>query len=221
MSDINAIKSGSSAENVEVRSWRQCAGRFTGPESGRPNALEHYQKHVVEQMEWLEPDPTPDLYIMRATAHLNSEQSVELFDPSTVAVVKYDISSNELGIANRDDGHIRTFFRPSRGPDYVEDQIRGRKWLPYRFADIDTEFAVGRLSVDDAQAEAMETALFRVKADLEVQEPIVVLDCQTWLQSGLTEHLVGVIRFGTKVSFLKTMETTSILLSTTYFYCVH
>jgi len=81
----------------------------------RQNEEAHYRKHAVIGREWGHGMSISD-YRAKAMEHLNSlisDEVIELCQADDVAVVKFNLSTGELGVARRDDGTIKTFFRPS------------------------------------------------------------------------------------------------------------
>lgn len=97
--------------------WSGCAGWFSegGEKDSRKNGDAHFHKHVVIGREWDEIG-SPEEYLTRAAQHLddlNEEAVLEFCQRDDLAVVKYNLDTGELGIARRDDGLIKTFFRPN------------------------------------------------------------------------------------------------------------
>ena len=112
--------------------WKSCAGQFTGPDNGKTNAAAHYNKHVVEQREWNdEAEFTLPNYVKYACDTINGDSALEFYDCDGDNIVKYDDEKNNLGIVTTSGGHIRTFFRPSRGLSYVEDRVARGTWISY------------------------------------------------------------------------------------------
>ena len=98
-------------------SWDGCSGVFNDGNglSSVENERIHHHKHAVVGREWEREMPLAE-YRARATAHLNSlerEKIVELCQVEDLAVVKYNLDTGEVGIVRRDDGLIKTFFRPN------------------------------------------------------------------------------------------------------------
>lgn len=111
--------------------WSGCVGTFadTFAQSSRENEETHYRKHCVVGREW-EQDVSLTDYRNKATRHLNNvsdESVIELCQAEDLAVVKYDLETGELGIARRDDGSIKTFFRPG-DHWYVTRKVTAGLW---------------------------------------------------------------------------------------------
>ena len=69
-------------------------------------------------------------YCTRATQHLDdlgADTIVELCQAEDLAVIKYNLDTGELGIARRDDGLIKTFFRPN-DVHYVLRKVDAGLW---------------------------------------------------------------------------------------------
>ncbi|MGD0207501.1 MAG: hypothetical protein ABSC89_07850 [Verrucomicrobiota bacterium] len=97
--------------------WSGCSGVFNegNASSSVENERIHHNKHAVIGREWGR-DMSLTEYRARATEHLNSlepEKIVELCQVDDLAVVKYNLDTGEVGIVRRDDGLIKTFFRPN------------------------------------------------------------------------------------------------------------
>jgi hypothetical protein len=111
--------------------WSDCSGVFNEGMglSRRENEEAHYQKHVVVGKEWDQELALSD-YRSKAAQHLNdldAERVIELCQAEDMAVVKYNVDSGELGIARRDDGAIKTFFRPDDA-SYVLRKLDAGIW---------------------------------------------------------------------------------------------
>jgi len=111
--------------------WSECVGTFadTFAQSSRENEETHYRKHCVVGREW-DQDVSITDYRDKATRHLNNvsdESVIELCQAEDFAVVKYDLETGELGIARRDDGSIKTFFRPA-DHSYVTRKVTAGIW---------------------------------------------------------------------------------------------
>ena len=111
--------------------WSNCIGVFNDNETAnsRMNEEIHFRKHAIIANEW---ERTIDLqtYRLMATEHLNSldaDNFVELCQADDLAVVKYNLLTGELGIARRDNGSIKTFFRPN-DVGYVLRKVEAGLW---------------------------------------------------------------------------------------------
>jgi hypothetical protein len=136
MSGPDAV-SGNSDDRFAPR-WTGCIGVFneTGELNSRENEELHYRKHVVLGREW-ERDLSLSEYRDQAIEHLNSvdgENVIELCQAEDLAVVKYNISSGDLGIVRADDGAIKTYFRP-KDFQYVLRKVNAGAWDEPAIAD--------------------------------------------------------------------------------------
>jgi len=111
--------------------WTGCAGMFNegnGLDS-RQNEEVHYRKHGVLGKEW-GPALSLSEYRAKATQHLDNLDAgeiVELCQAEDVAVVKFNLKTGDLGIARRDDGTIKTYFRPG-DVQYVLRKLQDGLW---------------------------------------------------------------------------------------------
>ncbi len=104
-------------EKLYTPRWSGCVGLFNDgiDLDSRKNEEVHYRKHVIIGREWDE-GMSLEEYRSRATEHLDDlddETVLEFCQADDLAVVKYNLDTGELGIARRDDGSIKTFFRPN------------------------------------------------------------------------------------------------------------
>jgi hypothetical protein len=130
--------------------WSECNGVFNEGNglSGRENEEAHYRKHAVIGKEW-EEDLSLNDYRSRAKDHLNDLASDDVFEfcqAEDLAVVKYNLAEGNLGIARRDDGTIKTFFRPN-DLHYVLRKVESGVWGS---PDIVDGFEIGAQSADFA-----------------------------------------------------------------------
>jgi hypothetical protein len=111
--------------------WTGCSGRFLQRPDGDDEARVHYLKHVHDQREW-SPEEMPDVatYVKYATDALDSvENTFEMWQPSNVAVIKYDPGRDVLAIGTLHQGDLLTCFRPG-GADYALRKLRTGQWVP-------------------------------------------------------------------------------------------
>ena len=84
---------------------------------------EHYQKHVIDQEEFVEDfgDISIEQYLMLAQWLMDfTDEEVQIKEDDGDTLY-YDAENNFFGVMS-DDGYIRTFFRPSAGQDYFDRQ---------------------------------------------------------------------------------------------------
>lgn len=113
-----------------IPKWKKCLGMFNGTDTltSQENEQAHYRKHVELGKEWSD-TMTLKEYRERAKKLLNSRKKsevVEFCQVEDLAVVKCNLSTGELGIAKRDNGRIKTFFRP--GLNYVYRKLDSAQW---------------------------------------------------------------------------------------------
>jgi hypothetical protein len=118
--------------------WSGCSGVFNegSATSSAENERIHHHKHAVVGREWGREMPITE-YRDRATQHLNSlkaETIVELCQVDDLAVVKYNLDTGEVGIVRRNDGLIKTFFRPN-DVNYVLRKVDSGFWGEPAIAD--------------------------------------------------------------------------------------
>ncbi len=95
----------------------------------RQNEEAHYRKHAVLGKEWGANLSLSD-YRAKAVEHLDSLDAdgiIELCQAEDVAVVKFNVKTGDLGIVRRDDGTIKTFFRPA-DVQYVLRKVQSGMW---------------------------------------------------------------------------------------------
>lgn len=117
--------------SIFAPTWSGCSGRFVLRKDGRDEALLHYDKHVRHQREWAPAELSDVTAYVTSAVHALDEckDSVELWQPSNHAVVKYDPSRDAVVIGNLFDGDLQTYFRPG-GSDYVLRKLRSGHWVP-------------------------------------------------------------------------------------------
>lgn len=189
---------------IEPRAtWRRCAGRFTGPGGGEPNASAHYRKHVLVQREWSQEQLDLRTYVARARDHLDRDDVYEFVDLDSRAVAKFDLISGELGIANYDDGHIRTFFRPEDGPPYVERRLRRGEWIPHALLGhaVDPREA----NIDDPVAREARDQIEALLTGLRTREVAALEVARLWLDVPGQISLGPVVDLVTHVEQLRAM----------------
>ena len=118
--------------------WSGCSGVFNEGNalSSAENERIHHHKHAIVGREWGREMPIAE-YRDRATQHLNgltAETIVELCQVDDLAVVKYNLDTGEIGIVRRDDGLIKTFFRPN-DVNYVLRKVDSGFWGEPAIAD--------------------------------------------------------------------------------------
>lgn len=118
------------SDDFEPR-WTGCAGIFNEAEGldSRQNEEAHYRKHAVLGKEWGSNLSLSD-YRAKAVEHLDSLDAgdvIELCQAADVAVVKFNIKTGDLGISRRDDGTIKTFFKPA-DVQYVLRKVQSGLW---------------------------------------------------------------------------------------------
>lgn len=111
--------------------WSECIGIFNEGDGldSRENEEAHFRKHAVLGREWGHGLSLTD-YRARAKEHLNNvveNEVIELCQAEDLAVVKYNLDTGDLGIARRDDGTIKTFFRPN-DLHYVIRKVENGIW---------------------------------------------------------------------------------------------
>ncbi|MEI6775231.1 MAG: hypothetical protein WCL18_11150 [bacterium] len=111
--------------------WKGCLEIFnnSGTLDAFQNAQVHYKKHVIIGKEWDVGFPFEE-YIPRAKNHLNStdeESFVEFCQIEDGAVVKCNLDTIEIGIAQKESGKIKTFFC-SDNMDYIYRKLDNGLW---------------------------------------------------------------------------------------------
>jgi hypothetical protein len=119
-------------------SWSGCSGVFNegNAPSSAENEKNHHHKHAVVGREWGREMSLTE-YRTRAIEHLNAlepDKIVELCQVADLAVVKYNVDTGEIGIVRRDDGLIKTFFRPNDA-HYVLRKVDSGLWGEPAIAD--------------------------------------------------------------------------------------
>jgi len=97
--------------------------------TGDQNEQFHYQKHVVVGDEWgqkmsLAEYRTQAIHLLN---NLDSEIILEFIQLEDRAVVKYNVQTGELAIARRDNGKIKTFYRPN-DTFYLSRKLEKGEW---------------------------------------------------------------------------------------------
>lgn len=114
-----------------VPRWSECIGVFNEGDGldSRENEEAHYRKHAVIGNEWGRDMSLTD-YRAQAQAHLNDLTADNVFEfcqSEDSAVVKYNLDTGNLGVARRDDGTIKTYFRPN-DIHYVLRKVENGLW---------------------------------------------------------------------------------------------
>lgn len=128
--------------------FQGCSGIFNPANelTSLQNEELHYRKHVILGKEWGREIPRSE-YRSLAKNHLDSldpETIIEFCQAEDLAVVKYNLDTGELGLARRDDGKIKTFFRPNDS-HYILRKLDQGLWgepdIVYGFESKDAERA--------------------------------------------------------------------------------
>lgn len=120
-----------SDDNIFRSRWAGCVGIFapTKDLTSEKNEQIHYQKHAKMGYEW-EIDLNIKQYREFAKEHLNTINQdcvLEFCQLEDKAVVKYNLATGDLGIATREGGRIKTFFRPNDF-NYIQRKIIYGLW---------------------------------------------------------------------------------------------
>ena len=129
--DPEEITASEESEQRFTPRWAGSNGEFNESDALSRGANErvHYLKHAVVGREW-QREMSRAEYSTLATQHLNnidSEKVIELCQGEDLVVVKYNLDTGELGIARRDDGLTKTFFRPN-DVHYVLRKVDAGLW---------------------------------------------------------------------------------------------
>jgi len=117
--------------NNFVPQWNGCVEIFNNTDAldSFQSAQVHYKKHVIVGKEWGYIFPFEE-YIPRAKNHLNAKDEntfVEFCQIEDGAVVKCNLDTLEIGIAQKDTGRIKTFFC-SDNIEYVYRKLDNGLW---------------------------------------------------------------------------------------------
>lgn len=160
-----------------VPRWSECLGVFNEGNAldSRENEEAHFRKHAVIGKEWGQEISLGD-YRSRAKDHLNDltpKDVVEFCQAEDAAVVKYNLDTRNLGIARRDDGTIKTFFRPN-DLQYVLRKVESGLWGSPDIADgFDVSFQVADFA-DDQEKSFLFGRLQALALELSVQSYQVI-----------------------------------------------
>ena len=158
--------------------WSECIGVFNEGVglSNRENEETHYLKHVIVGREW-DSQLTITEYRELATERINdinAETTIELCQTEDLAVVKYNIDTGEVGIARRDDGLIKTFFRPN-DIHYILRKVDAGLWGEPDIAD-GFEFTSQASFTDDPHKRYLFERLEILALELPSQSNEVVME---------------------------------------------
>lgn len=163
--------------------WKGCAGIFnpTDELESKDNEYLHYQKHVLTG-ELGEIISIND-YRKKATGHLNGlnpDEIVEFCQADDKAVVKFNLSTGEIGVARRDKGTIKTFFLV-KDFQYIINKLEKGDWGDPEIAEGFIEEDVETTFDDDPEKSFLYDRLSCLATELPIRADKILL---SYIDSG-------------------------------------